>query len=117
MVEKITYSDFMALCKRNGINVIKITRDYIHLDSDASMEPKLKLVQNMCTIGNLGDIDINLEWTDGYWNDTLADAIKYRKKILAIKIIRANTHCGLKDSKDLYESNESKWREIVGCND
>jgi len=113
--EKLSHDDFITLCRENGISVNKITRNYVYIDGEVKQKKKVigglghKLLSNSCLIGNLGDIDIYSDWVDGCTGRTLEEYIRSKMKIGCIKIIRANTGLGLKESKDIADANMGGW--------
>jgi len=130
-IVKLTYDAFMRRCKAKGINVDKITRNYVYVKKKAkgkaapkrrpkkvlSKGPKVVLKNitkesSTFTGKPLGKIKINANWADG--GMSLSDCIKDGKKITAIKIIRANSGCGLKDAKDICDANWASWFRQVG---
>lgn len=60
---------------------------------------------------------INPEWCSVSWGETpalsLRNAVLTDKKIWTIKIVRDKTGLGLKDAKDLVDSNWEVWRRLA----
>ena len=86
---KLTHESFIRRCKVKGLNVEKITRNYVYMDKNAPKKkakprrkprPAIMRLKNetpgmssFCA-GVLKEITINGNWKDG--NDTLKSVIK-----------------------------------------
>ena len=110
----MTHEDFIQHCKMNGIQIEKISRNYVYVS-----KPEIRIIledilPNTCTqwgnTGLLADVEIR-NWS--YRGTTILDLIRTKQKIMAIKIIREKTGCGLKDAKDIVEHNWSEWLHMA----
>ena len=114
---KITHDDLIDMCRDSGIFLEKITRNYAYL-KDADDEPReieIKAGQklpNRCPFGNLGDKNIYTGWKDPEGLNSLFKAIQEGRKVKVVQIIRKHTELGLKDSKDIMDSNWEEWSRI-----
>ena len=115
-MKKITHDDLISRCQSMGINVVKITKKFAHIEDSPVTRMRGSAIgqkiPNNCHIHPLCEIDIYWGWNDRCGGKTLFQAIQNREKISAIKIIRAETGCGLKDAKDICDSNWTKWGEL-----
>ena len=112
-IKKLNHQQFIELCLTKGINISKITRQNIHIiDADGNGEilPNCRPDLYNKPIFKFWKRDNGTTTLPG----TLLDAIQRGNKIEAIVIIRNHTQIGLKDTKDLYEANEMRWRELYG---
>lgn len=123
--EKMSHGDFVDLCMGCGIIVDKITRNYVYIKNRSkSLEEvvskkkrtDLGLLPNNCQIPGYDHLTLSkykiYNWSEGC-NGTILDMIRNRRKIMIIKCLRSNLGCGLKEAKDIAESNWSSWLRIA----
>ena len=101
---RYTHAQFISECAKHGIAIHRITRNHVYVPKDVSGTPK---IDGMRAIHGL---DHNLSSLNRSNMDELKQAILSKLKIQSIKSIRSMTGMGLKESKDLYELREDKWR-------
>ena len=119
--KKLSHADFIALCETKGIIVEKITRTRVYVlpmpeavKVEKVEKHKSCFLPNYCLIGNLGEAKIDAEWRDGSTGRSLEEYIKQNTKIGCIKVIRANTGLGLKESKDIADASMGEWKRLFG---
>jgi ribosomal protein L7/L12 len=108
--QKMTHEDFIEYCRKMNIPVSKITRKYVYVDSAIEITAKGVKLPNISVLPYICDIEV-FDWTDSSTGRTLTDYVRSNMKIGSIKIVRANTGLGLKDSKDLVDANWNLWQK------
>ena len=123
MQTKMTHSEFIDFCKSKGIKASKISRDFVYVDMDL---PQVNNNLNkLITIPALSNCRTDIhngpiyptigicDHTTTYSKVYLKDAIGKGQIINAIKILKSHFNLGLREAKDLYESNIESWKYEV----
>jgi len=107
MNKKLSHPLFIQFCKNKGIDILKITRNFVHINTN---EDENVLSNNRPDLFN-SPILKTMFYNDSYTctQYTLKAAIKRNEKIRSIQIIRASCNLGLKDAKDLVYDNWINW--------
>ncbi len=98
---RVTHAEFMKMSEAHGLSVVKIGQRYVYLKP-----PVYK-------VSAIDDGLVDFSWKDHTLmglDRTLEDAVRTDRRIVAIKIIRANTGVGLKRAKDFVWSHWDRWR-------
>jgi len=116
---KMTHADFIKHCVNAGIHIEKITRNYVYIDKGIPVtKSSIQLPNNsslpMCFGSSIGKLQSTVEifnWVED--GASLLEHVRDDRKINAIRMIRGQTGCGLKEAKEIYEANEVIWRELA----
>lgn len=119
MKTKMTHEEFISFCRfKGGIIVHNISRNYVYVETgDLTKTIVISPLSNCRTDIYDGAIYPTIDFADAgsnYYKISLEDAILNDRKFYGIMILRNHFQLGLKQAKDLFESNLKAWRKEVG---
>jgi hypothetical protein len=116
MKKRMTHGEFITLCDNKGIDVEKISRNFVYINDGFDTSNTVDKFNNIILPNHSdtevpGGVDIRSDWGDV--GNSLFDAILSNNRIRAIQIIRSNTGLMLKDSKNIMDDNWGAWTDIA----
>jgi hypothetical protein len=113
----LTHKEFVDFCKAKGININKVSRNYVYIELDSS-----QISNNVINIKSLSNCRRDICDKPIYPNIkanvcgsilTLKQCIIEDLKVHAIKLLMINLDLLLSPAKNLYEANIDSWRSEI----
>jgi hypothetical protein len=113
----LTHKEFIDFCNAKGININKVSRNYVYIELDSSqisndainIKPLSNCRRNICDKPIYPNIEVNVCGS----KFTLKQCIVEDWKVHAIKLLMINLDLSLFTAKNLYEANIDSWRSEV----
>jgi len=101
---RVNHNEFIAICNAQGIKVERISKKYAYINMSVDSTVYLPNKYNEYKIPK------NLKMNDYGSEIVLKNCVLHSQLIRAIKLIRYTYKLGLKDAKDLCDTNWEDWR-------
>jgi ribosomal protein L7/L12 len=111
-MKKITIHELTDLCRKHGIRVLKISRNYAYVDDDPIIKHAPMFLQKIWAEDKKNENDPSFKWQDEA-GIPLRNYILDDMKISAIKIIRMHTGMGLAECRDYVFKNWEDWKKKI----